>query len=247
MVLATFIGALMRAARRNSLDQAAETMAQQRSMLEEAQNLAETRQDLLATVSHDVRTPVTGIVGMVDLLLERPLDARTRELVVGVQNSAAGLTTLLNNLLDLARVEAGRLELNPTDTNLELLIDEVLQMVGPLAQRKHVPLVGALHPECMGWIHADGSRLKQILLNLVSNAVKFTEHGAVTVVAKPTTISRQRYVDVAVTDTGPGMGAAGTGDDLRRLRAGPALGLPASWWCRAWACDRPTPDHGHGR
>ena len=208
MVLATLIGALMREARRNSLDQAAETMAQQRSMLEEAQNLAETRQDLLATVSHDVRTPVTGIVGMVDLLLERPLDARTRELVVGVQNSAAGLTTLLNNLLDLARVEAGRLELNPTDTNLELLIDEVLQMVGPLAQRKHVPLVGALHPECMGWIHADGSRLKQILLNLVSNAVKFTEHGAVTVVAKPTTISRQRYVDVAVTDTGPGMGAA---------------------------------------
>lgn len=208
MVMATLIGALMRSARRGSLDKAADTMAQQSSMLEEAENLAETRQNLLATVSHDIRTPVTGIVGMVDLLLQRPLDARTRELVVGVQNSAEGLTTLLNNLLDLARVEAGRLELHLSDTNLDQMIDEVLQMVGPIAQRKHVPLVGALHPDCTGWIHTDGSRFKQILLNLVSNAVKFTEYGAVTVVCRPTKIKRTWYMDVAVTDTGPGMNEA---------------------------------------
>lgn len=208
MVLATLIGELMRTARRNSLDYAAGTMAQQHSRLEEAENLAANRQNLLATISHDIRTPVTGIVGMVDLLLQRPLDARTRELVVGVQHSADGLITLLNNLLDLARVEAGRLELNSADADLEEMINEVLQMVGPLAQRKHVPLIGALDPELDAWVYTDGSRFKQILLNLVSNAVKFTESGAVTVVARPIKIGRKPWVQIAVTDTGPGMTAA---------------------------------------
>lgn len=206
MGMATLIGAIMRSARRRGLDEAAQTAAQQNAMLQRAQQLAETRQTLLATVSHDIRTPVTGIVGMVDLLLERPLDARTRELVVGVQNSAAGLTTLLNNLLDLARVEAGRLELQRSDTDLEATIDEVLQMVGPLAQRKHVPLVAAMDPRCAGWLHTDPSRFKQVLLNLVSNAVKFTERGAVTVVARPDVSRGVPWVDIAVTDTGPGMG-----------------------------------------
>lgn len=205
MVLATLIGELMRSARRNSLDYAAGTMAQQHFKLEQAENLAANRQSLLATISHDIRTPVTGIVGMVDLLLQRPLDARTRELVVGVQHSADGLTTLLNNLLDLARVEAGRLELDMNDADLEALINEVLQMVGPLAQRKHVPLIAAIDPDLDPWMRVDSSRFRQILLNLVSNAVKFTEDGAVTVVARPIQVDREKWVDVAVTDTGPGM------------------------------------------
>ena len=205
MVLATLIGELMRSARRNSLDYAAGTMAQQHFKLEQAENLAANRQSLLATISHDIRTPVTGIVGMVDLLLQRPLDARTRELVVGVQHSADGLTTLLNNLLDLARVEAGRLELDMNDADLEALINEVLQMVGPLAQRKHVPLIAAIDPDLDPWMRVDSSRFRQILLNLVSNAVKFTEDGAVTVVARPIEVDREKWVDVAVTDTGPGM------------------------------------------
>jgi signal transduction histidine kinase/DNA-binding response OmpR family regulator len=205
MLLATLIGSLMRNARRSSIDGAAGTMAQQHFLLEEAETLAANRQNLLATISHDIRTPVTGIVGMVDLLLQRPLDARTRELVVGVQHSADGLTTLLNNLLDLARVEAGKLELNSADASLEETINEVVQMVGPLAQRKHVPLIAALDPDVASWIHTDSSRLKQILLNLVSNAVKFTESGAVTLVARPLRHQRTDWVDIAVTDTGPGM------------------------------------------
>jgi signal transduction histidine kinase len=125
--------------------------------------------------------------------------------VVGVQHSADGLTTLLNNLLDLARVEAGRLELDMNDADLEALINEVLQMVGPLAQRKHVPLIAAIDPDLDPWMRVDSSRFRQILLNLVSNAVKFTEDGAVTVVARPIQVDREKWVDVAVTDTGPGM------------------------------------------
>ncbi len=205
MGMATVLAELLRYARRSNLDTAASTMDIQLGLLSEAEELAEGRQSLLATISHDVRTPVSGIVGMVDLLLQRPLDARTRELVAGVQHSADGLTTLLNNLLDLARFEAGKLEVHKTDADVCGLISDVLQMVGPISQRKKVPLIGAASPDLDGWIHTDVSRVQQILLNLVSNAVKFTDQGVVTVVARPARFERKPWVDIRVTDTGPGM------------------------------------------
>lgn len=205
MVMATLLGQLLRYARRSNLDTAASTMDLQLGLLTDAEQLAEGRQSLLATISHDVRTPVSGIVGMVDLLLQRPLDARTRELVAGVQHSADGLTTLLNNLLDLARFEAGKLEVHKTDADVCTLISDVLQMVGPISQRKKVPLIGAASPELDGWINTDVSRVQQILLNLVSNAVKFTDEGVVTVVARPAQYARKPWVEIRVTDTGPGM------------------------------------------
>ena len=205
MVMATLLGQLLRYARRSNLDTAASTMDLQLGLLSDAEQLAEGRQSLLATISHDVRTPVSGIVGMVDLLLQRPLDARTRELVVGVQHSADGLTTLLNNLLDLVRFEAGKLEVHKSDTDICELISDVLQMVGPISQRKKVPLIGAASPDLDGWINTDISRLQQILLNLVSNAVKFTDEGVVTVVARPARFERKPWIDIRVTDTRPGM------------------------------------------
>lgn len=205
MAMATLLGQLLRYARRSNLDTAASTMDLQLGLLTDAEQLAEGRQSLLATISHDVRTPVSGIVGMVDLLLQRPLDARTRELVAGVQHSADGLTTLLNNLLDLARFEAGKLEVHKTDADVCTLISDVLQMVGPISQRKKVPLIGAASPELNGWINTDVSRVQQILLNLVSNAVKFTDEGVVTVVARPARYARKPWVEIRVTDTGPGM------------------------------------------
>jgi signal transduction histidine kinase len=205
MAMSTLVGQLVRYSRRANLDTAASAMEMQNGLLTEAEELAASKQNLLATISHDVRTPVTGIVGMVDLLLQRPLDARTRELVAGVQHSADGLTTLLNNLLDLARVEAGRLEVHKADADVCAMIGDVLQMVGPIAQRKHVPLIGASSPDLDPWLNTDSSRFQQILLNLVSNAVKFTDEGAVTVVARPVRLDGQPWVEIKVTDTGPGM------------------------------------------
>jgi signal transduction histidine kinase/CheY-like chemotaxis protein len=205
MIMATLLAQLLRYARRSNLDTAASTMDLQLGLLTDAEQLAEGRQSLLATISHDVRTPVSGIVGMVDLLLQRPLDARTRELVAGVQHSADGLTTLLNNLLDLARFEAGRLEVHKTDADVCTVISDVLQMVGPISQRKKVPLIGAASPDLDAWLHTDVSRLQQILLNLVSNAVKFTDEGVVTVVARPARFDRRPWIEIRVTDTGPGM------------------------------------------
>ena len=205
MGMATLVGQLVRYGRRGNLATAADAVNLQIGLLTDAEELADGRQALLATISHDVRTPVTGIVGMVDLLLQRPLDARTRELVSGVQHSADGLTTMLNNLLDLARVEAGRLEVHKNDADICEMVNEVLQMVGPIAQRKQIPLIGASSPDLDPWVNTDTSRFKQILLNLVSNAVKFTDEGAVTVVSQPLVAAGRPWVEVLVTDTGPGM------------------------------------------
>lgn len=235
MGMATLVGQLVRYGRRDNLTAAANAINLQRGLLYEAEELAESRQSLLSTISHDVRTPVTGIVGMVDLLRQRPLDARTRELVEGVQHSAYGLTTLLNNLLDLARVEAGRLEVHPRDADLCEMVNEVLQMVGPIAQRKQIPLIGASSPDLNPWIHTDSSRFKQILLNLVSNAVKFTDEGVVTVISRSLSDQEGSWVEVVVTDTGPGMSEEEQasafetfvqgGSDIHHRHGGSGLGL----------------------
>ena len=166
-----------------------------------AESEAHSRSELLATISHDVRTPVVGIVGMVDILLQQPLDHRTRELVESVQNSAAAMTTMLDDLLDLSRADAGRLELGVEDTSICEMIDTVAGMVGPIAQAKSLPLIGGVTSAVPELIRTDPGRMRQILLNLVSNAVKFSRTGAVTILA-------DREGDdllVGVCDTGPGM------------------------------------------
>ena len=92
---------------------------------------------------------------------------------------------MLNNLLDLARVEAGRLEVHKNDADICEMVSEVLQMVGPIAQRKQIPLIGASSSDLDPWVNTDTSRFSRSCLNLVSNAVKFTDEGAVTVVSQP--------------------------------------------------------------
>lgn len=189
------------------------------------------RADLLSTISHDVRTPVVGIVGMVDLLLQQPLDPRTRELVEGVQSSTAGLTTMLDDLLDLARVDAGGLEIGFEETSICDLVESVVNMVGPLAQAKSLPLIGGAAPDVPETVRTDPGRLRQVLLNLVANAVKFTTAGAVTVLAE----RDGSDLLVTVSDTGPGMSPEAAervfdqfvqgGSTVNRVHGGAGLGL----------------------
>lgn len=192
------------------------------------------RSQLLATISHDVRTPMVGIVGMIDLLLQEPLDARIRELVESVQGSVQAMTTMLDNTLDLARVEANRLELLEEDTSICDLVESVAAMVGPLAQAKSLPLIASASPDLPEIVRTDPGRLRQILLNLVSNAVKFTASGAVTLVAH----GEGPDLLLTVADTGPGMAhdALGQlfeqfvqgGSRVNRTHGGAGLGLAIS-------------------
>ena len=166
-----------------------------------AQSEAKARSELLATISHDVRTPVVGIVGLVDILLQQPLDHRTRELVESVHSSAAAMTTMLDDLLDLSRADAGRLELCIEDTSICELVEDVAGMVGPVAQAKSLPLIAGVKATVPDIIRTDPGRLRQVLLNLTSNAVKFSPTGAVTILAD----REGSDLVVRVSDTGPGM------------------------------------------
>ena len=122
----------------------------------EAESEAQARSELLATISHDIRTPVVGIVGMVDILLQQtPGHHRTRELVEGVQSSAADMTTMLDDLLDLALADAGRLELSIEDTSICDLVEGVAGMVGPIAQVKSLPLIAGVTVEVPDYVRTD--------------------------------------------------------------------------------------------
>lgn len=167
----------------------------------QAEAEAQARSELLATISHDVRTPVVGIVGMVDILLQQPLDHRTRELVESVQSSARAMTTMLDDLLDLSRADAGRLELSVEETSICEIVESVAGMVGPIAQAKSLPLIAGVTVAVPDTVRTDPGRLRQVLLNLVSNAVKFSPTGAVTVLAD----REDSDLLVRVADTGPGM------------------------------------------
>ncbi len=167
----------------------------------EAQSEAEARRELLATISHDVRTPVVGIVGMVDILLQQPLDHRTRELVESVQSSAAAMTAMLDDLLDLSRADAGRLELSIEETSICDVVEDVAGMVGPIAQAKSLPLIAGVTVAVPDMVRTDPGRLRQVLLNLASNAVKFSPSGAVSILAD----REGSDLLIRVSDTGPGM------------------------------------------
>lgn len=167
----------------------------------EAQSQIRARNELLATISHDVRTPVVGIVGLVDILLQQPLDHRTRELVESVHSSAAAMTTMLDDLLDLSRADAGRLELSIEDADICDLVEDVAGMIGPVAQAKSLPLIAGATAAVPDTVRTDPGRLRQVLLNLVSNAVKFSASGAVTILAD----REGSDLVVRVSDTGPGM------------------------------------------
>ena len=167
----------------------------------EAQSEIKARNELLATISHDVRTPVVGIVGLVDILVQQPLDHRTRELVESVHSSAAAMTTMLDDLLDLSRADAGRLELSIEDTDICAVVEDVAGMVGPIAQAKSLPLIAGVSVAVPDAVRTDPGRLRQVLLNLVSNAVKFSPSGAVTILAD----REGSDLVVRVSDTGPGM------------------------------------------
>lgn len=172
--------------------------------LQRARSRASARDALLATISHDVRTPVAGIVGLVDLLLQQPLEPRTRELVDALGSSASALTTMLDDLLDLARVDAGQLELDVQPTPICDLVEHVVAMVGPSAQAKSLPLIGAATADVPEIVRTDAGRLTQVLLNLVANAVKFTAEGAVALLADRDGTD----LVLTVTDSGPGMPAS---------------------------------------
>lgn len=160
---------------------------------------------LVAYVSHEIRNPLNGVLGMIGLLGMSKLDDQQRRQLQLAATSARMALTLCNDLLDLAKIDAGRLELNPTSCELAPLLDEVVQNFMPIAQSKGLPLILELDPALPREVWLDRLRLQQVLMNLVSNAVKFTARGQVVLAVRLVDGTSGECLRIEVTDTGVGL------------------------------------------
>jgi signal transduction histidine kinase/DNA-binding response OmpR family regulator len=176
---------------------------------ERAEEAARAKGDFLAMMSHEIRTPLNGIIGFTDLLLaDRGLNAGQRRQVELVQGAGTMLLTVVNDLLDFSKIEAGRIELSPEPFALETLIDNSVSIVRGGAEAKGLELRVETDPGLSPFFLGDEDRLRQVLLNLLNNAVKFTSAGLVSLaVAKAGETAGGERIRFTVTDTGPGVPA----------------------------------------
>jgi len=180
-------------------EEARETLAFAR---EQAESQAKAKSAFLANMSHEIRTPMNGVLGMLDLLQETPLSDEQRELVRTAVNSADALLEIINDILDFSKLEAGKVEIERTRFDLADLLEEVCTLLAQRAHSKNLDLNLFLPPELPQVREGDPTRLRQVLTNLIGNAVKFTEQGEITVSVKE---QQSGELQFEIRDTGIGI------------------------------------------
>jgi signal transduction histidine kinase/CheY-like chemotaxis protein len=174
----------------------------------EAERVSQANNDLLATVSHEIRTPVNGLLGMVALMMDTSLTREQQDYMNSIRDSAEYLVTIVNDVLDFAKIEAGKLRIESVEMNVRVLVAQVLESVSVLACRRGLTLETEIDEKVPLTLCGDPMRLRQVLLNFLSNAVKFTERGSVKVSVSfegGKQNGTKLPVCFAVTDTGIGI------------------------------------------
>jgi signal transduction histidine kinase/DNA-binding response OmpR family regulator/HPt (histidine-containing phosphotransfer) domain-containing protein len=190
--------------------QVAARTAELGAALAEAQSAARAKSEFLTNMSHEIRTPMNGVIGMLDLLHAQGLEGESRTMLDTARNSADALLTLINDILDFSKIEAGKLTLENIDVQLRPLAEEVALLFTRQASRKNVEVTCAIHNDVPEVIGADPTRLRQILANLMGNAIKFTERGEVLlgVRVRAPRDSATPVLQILIRDTGIGMSEA---------------------------------------
>jgi len=227
LLVAAVVALALRGWRRRLAQRHQIQLAEQQRQMAEAASAAKTQ--FLATLSHEIRTPMTGVMGMAELLLSTPLDPLQHDYTRAMQRSGDMLLKLLNDALDLARIEAGKLELEPAPFSPRQLLEDVTQLEQGLAHARGIRFVLEVADDLPAQVVGDAVRIKQVLLNLANNALKFTERGHVTLRGERTADGLQ----FGVSDTGPGIPEASQARLFQRFEqadgpqraAGSGLGL----------------------
>lgn len=201
------------------LRQTLETIEIQNIELEMARKEAETasriKSEFLANMSHEIRTPLNGVIGFINLLVKTKLDARQSDYLSTIQKSAISLLSIINDILDFSKIEAGKLTLDQVPMDLRECVEDALTLMAPGgAHEKGLELVPMIYSDVPERIVGDHLRLKQIITNLVNNAIKFTEHGSVVVrIMLEKETSDNVVICVSITDSGIGL----TNDEQKSL------------------------------
>ena len=202
-----------------------------------AEKANQAKTEFLANMSHEIRTPMNGIIGMNELMLRSDITETQREWAAGIQESAQALLSIIDDILDISKLEAGKVDLERTDFHLGDTIRAAVGLLHPFAQEKGLNLICTIDPAIERRVHGDPFRLRQVLVNLIGNAVKFTERGKVEVRAA-TDPSDPILIRIEVEDTGIGMAPATLGrlfqkfaqadSSISRRFGGTGLGLAIS-------------------